>query len=334
MKKKADNSGVRPASLIDTTGLKERILLEAELLTRNRELRNFSSIRDRLGAAGKDANAAYREILSQRDKVAAKLRAMHKAPPAGSKILAPLREVPLLNAPIAPVNFASGIQGIGIGFGYNGVVQAGGLTEGVNVTPGPGATDGIDTQNIGAPTYVEFYGEPTAPAETTNDPTVKYFWLHTWQVLVPFPPPTGPAWLTYRFNVGVDFEVFGEGLGQVMSFVSVGETANLTGPVAITMDLGWPVNADLSQPSELYNGSYGSIFGQVELQRTFEVGATAVPAVAIAVGAVVGLPEGAKVGLVLNNYSGIAISGPPAIVGGYAGGRIAYHVQPQEVLEP
>jgi hypothetical protein len=119
-----------------------------------------------------------------------------------------------------------------------------------------------------------------------------------------------------------------------MSFVSVGETADLTGPVAITTDVGWPVNADLSQPSASYNGSYGLIAGQVEVQRTFAVGAEGVPAVAICVGAVAGLPEGAQLRLLLDQYSAIGISGPPAVAGGYVGGRVAYHVQPQEVLEP
>jgi hypothetical protein len=338
MKKKTDSSGRRPSSpssLIDCTGVQERILLQAELLTRDRELRSFSSIRDRLAAAGKDTNLVYREILAQRDKAAAKLRTMRKVPPASSKIIPPLPEVSLLNAPIAPANFVSGISGIiggAYGFGYSGFVQAGGLTEGVNVTPGQGATGGIDTENVGAPTYVYFDGIPTAPAGAGNDPTVKYFWLHNWQVLVPFPPPTGPSWLTYRFTVGATFDVFGDGAGQVMAFVSVGETANLTGPVAITTDVGWPVNADLSQPGEAYNGSYGSISGQVEVQRTFAVGAAAVPAVAICVGVVVGLPEGAQERFVFDDYSAIGISGPPPFPGGYAGGRIAYYVQPQEVV--
>lgn len=118
-----------------------------------------------------------------------------------------------------------------------------------------------------------------------------------------------------------------------MAFVSVGETANLTGPVAITTDVGWPVNADLSQPGETYNGSCGSITGQVEVQRTLAVGAAAVPAVAICVGAVVGLPEGAQLRLLFDDYSAIGISGPPVVPGGYAGGRIAYYVQPQEMIE-
>jgi hypothetical protein len=209
MKKKAESSGHRPSSLIDSTGLQERILLQAELLTRDRELRNFSAIRDRLGAAGKDANAAYREIQAQRDKVAAKLRTIRKAPPLSSKIVSPPHGVSLLNAPIAPANFASGISGIAggaFGFGYSGFVQAGGLSEGVNVTPGGDTSGGIDTANIGAPTYVEFGGVPSAgpselPGNVPIDPMIRYFWVHNWQVLVPFPPPSGSARLTYAFNV-------------------------------------------------------------------------------------------------------------------------------------
>jgi hypothetical protein len=338
--KKAGSSGRRPP-LIDAIGLQERMLLEAELITRNGEMSNFSAIRDRVAASGKDANEAYREILARRDKVAAKLHKILKSPPVSPRTISPPPGMPLLNAPIAPANFSSGISGIvggGVGFGYSGLVQAGGLTEGVIVTPSGDTSGGIDTQNLGSPTYAEFGGMPKAgpselPGNTPIDPTIRYFWLHTWQVLVPFPAPSGLSRLTYSFNTGANFEIFNGGIGRVMSFVSVGETANLTGPVAITTDAGWPLNADLSQPAPFYNGSYGSLSGEVTVQRTFTVGGGHVPAVAVAVGAVVGLPMMAEVQLVFGEFSSLAIYGSPAFSGDYVGGKIAYHVQPELVAK-
>lgn len=49
MKKKAENSAVALASLIDSTGLKGRVLLEAALPTRSREVRNFLPARTTAG---------------------------------------------------------------------------------------------------------------------------------------------------------------------------------------------------------------------------------------------------------------------------------------------
>jgi hypothetical protein len=61
------------------------MLLEAELATRDGELRNFSLARDRLVAFGKDANAAYRQIFTRRDAVAAKLRRLRTPTPDGPR---------------------------------------------------------------------------------------------------------------------------------------------------------------------------------------------------------------------------------------------------------
>jgi hypothetical protein len=224
----------RPPYEIDTAGLRERIPLEAELITRNSELRNFSVIRDRLVAFGKDANAAYRETLARRDTVAAKLRALRTPTSASPQVVAsPRPNLPLFNAPIAPAKFRPPIVG-GIPFGYSGVVQAGPLSNGINVVPGGDTSGEIITSSIGSPTYVLFNGSlkagPTElPPGEQYDPTIRYFWLRNWQVLVPFPAPSTLAQLTYRFSVGAEFDAFSDGVGTVMSFVSVGETANLTG---------------------------------------------------------------------------------------------------------
>jgi hypothetical protein len=334
---RAASSVAQPPN-VDLAGLQERMLLEAELMTRESELRNFQVVRDRLAAFGRDANGAYRQILAQRDAVAAKLREVRTPPSEPSKIVLPRRELALVEAPIAAANFRLPIVDGIPGFGYSGFVQAGPLSEGSHVLPAGDITGDISTTRLGSPSYVMFSGLPNVgPDEIPPDqydPTIRYFWLHNWQVLVPFPPPSAPSHLTYQFNVGVEFEVFGGSIGTLMSFVSVGETANLTGPVAITTDVGWPVIADLSQPTDSYNGSYGSFSGQTTVQRTFAVGADRVPAVAIAVGAVVGLPMQASVQLSFVNDSSIGIYGSTDYQGDYVGGKIAYHVNPEWVLEP
>jgi hypothetical protein len=335
MSKTESSAGKVPDINLD--GFHERILLEAELITREGELRNFSAIRDRLTSYGKDANAAYRECIARRDTVAAKLRAMPAPPPALTKNVAPHRDLSLLELPIAPANFRNPIVNGLPGFGYSGFVQAGPLSEGVNVVPGGRYVTGdIHTASIGAPTYVDFNGAPSVGPEELPpdqyDPTIRYFWLHNWQVLVPFPAPTGQSRLTYQFNVGVTFEIFNGGIGTLMSFVSVGETANLTGPVTVNADAGWPLIADLSQPNSTYNGFYGSLSGQTSVQRTFAVGAGHVPAVAIVVGAVVGLPMQSEVQLSFGYNSSLGIYGSPAYRGDYVGGKIAYHVTPELVV--
>jgi hypothetical protein len=333
---KADSSISQPPN-IDLAGFKERMLLQAELITRESELRNFASIRDRLAAFGKDANTAYRECLARRDAVAAKLGALRTPAPPPTKNALPRPGLPILEMPIAPANFRNPIVNGLPWFGYSGLVQAGPLSEGVNVVPGGQYVTGdISTANIGSPTYVEFGGVPSVgPDELPPDqydPTIRYFWLHNWQVLVPFPAPTGPSRLTYQFNAGVTFEIFSGGIGTLMSFVSVGETANLTGPVAVTADAGWPLIADLSQPGPSYNGSYGSLSGQTNVQRTFAVGAGHIPAVAIVVGAVVGLPMQSEVQLTFGYNSSLAIYGSSQYPGDYVGGKIAYHVTPELVV--
>jgi hypothetical protein len=99
----------------------------------------------------------------------------------------------------------------------------------------------IVTTNIGTPTDALFSGELSAALVQGSNPTTDHFWLHTWQVLVPFPPPSTLSQLTYQFEVGSLFRMNGDGSGIVLSFVSVGETADLTGPVAITDFAGWPL---------------------------------------------------------------------------------------------
>jgi hypothetical protein len=135
----------------------------------------------------------------------------------------------------------------------------------------------------------------------------------------------------------VNLQIFGDGTGTAMSFVSVGETANLTGPVPVNIDAGWPLIADLSQPTVtngLYNGHYGELWGTTNVQRSFAVGSGGVPAVAIVVGVVIGLPMGASVSLGFAGDSSVGVSGTADYQGEYVGGKIAHYVQPELVAEP
>jgi hypothetical protein len=327
----------RPQPGVDLKGLRERKLLEAEMYCHDGQLREFAPIRDRLVAGGQDATAAYRRLLLRRDAVAAKLRRPPTPVPGGLRPPPPRLDLPLSALPIAPAHYFPGAGVFGLGF--SGAVQMGPLAEGVSVVPGVKDTSGqIVTTSLGAGS-VDFDGWPTAgpdeiPADQF-DPAIRYFWLHNWHVLVPFPAPTAASDFTYRFEVDVLVSLFFRaGFGMFLSFVSVGETANLVPgqDVQPNIDAGWPLIADLNQPTPTYNGSYGSLQGQTTVQRSFVVGAGHVPAAAVVVGAVVGLSMQADVRLFFPDLpaSGIAVRDPQS----FELGRVTFFVKPQPVLQP
>ena len=118
-----------------------------------------------------------------------------------------------------------------------------------------------------------------------------------------------------------------------MSFVSVGETANLARGqhVAFDTSVGWPLVHNLRDTSVAhggnYHGHYGNIIGQLVVQRSFMVPGGQVPAVAIVVGAVGGLSMQAGVRLTFLQDSSIApVESAPD--------RMAYHYLPDMVLAP
>lgn len=278
------------------TGLKELKLLQATLMTCNRQLGNFTPLRDRLGASGQDANAAYRRIESRRDQALAELKKL--MPPAAS-ISSRARTLPpgssVLSFPVSPVIFRPPNWGLG----YSGFVQMGRPYEGIDVIPqGKYPTTGsiysvaLD-ENTSAITFDGdlSVGPASLPANQYS-PDLDYFWIHNWTYLVPFPAPVVLSTFTYSFDVTAlaDIHLLG-GPVTLMCFASIGETANFTGQdVPVTTDAGWPLDADLTQPNatggNLYNGSYGSLTGQVTVQRSFTVGAGETPAVAVVLGAV------------------------------------------------
>ena len=278
------------------TGLKELKLLQATLMTCDRQLGNFTPVRDRLAASGQDANAAYRRIESRRDQALAELK---KLTPPPATISSPARTLPpgssILSLPVAPVVFRPPIWGLG----YSGFVQMGRPYEGIDVIPqGKYPTTGsiysvaLD-ENSSAITFDGdlAVGPASVPANQYS-PDLDYFWIHNWTYLVPFPAPVLTSTFTYSFNVTALADLLlMSGPVTLMCFASIGETANFTGQdVPVTTDAGWPLDADLTQPNatggNLYNGHYGSLTGQVTIQRSFTVSGGQTPAVAVVLGAI------------------------------------------------
>ena len=325
--------------VVETGDMIRRKRLEAELLSLDRQVRTFDRVRDQLTAASQDPSSFYRQLQTRRAALIKDLKAPSAGPPPSKiKKLAPIPEFSksLLTRQIAAARFNAGV-GI-FGFGTSGYVQAAPAEDDVNVVPqGKYPISGEIYDVPGAyPGSVMFDGAlgvgPDEIDPSQYDPTVAYYWLRTWKYLIPFPPPTGRSDLTYRFDAYALVSLLMGGIGQLMSFVSLGETADLMQGVNVTVNIdgGWPINADLSQPTETYNGSYGYIDGSTTVQRTFEVGAGNVPGVAIVVGVAVGLPMQSSLDLYSPGigYSSITIGADDW------DGRIAYSYEPQLVLEP
>jgi hypothetical protein len=119
----------------------------------------------------------------------------------------------------------------------------------------------------------------------------------------------------------------------VWCFVSLGETATLTQGTNVTVNIdgGWPLMADLSQPSDLWNGQYGQFRGQeISIERSFMVGGGHVPGVAVTVGVICGMAM--QNGTLLSFPSDVGSSGN-WISSEYGLGRVAYSYEPQLVAE-
>jgi hypothetical protein len=301
MKKKEKRSYRAPD--VDVKSLKKQKLLEAQLLSLDAQVRNFGCIRDQLTADGQDAGAYYRKIQARRDEIT---KALGKFEVGGTSSLpgpdgSPFKHAdePLLALPIAPARF---IRDLGIfGFGSSGIVQMATASECLNIVAhGKYPSSGEITTVPGDPPGVVHYsawlkvGPESVPPEGF-DPKVDYLWLHSWKYLVPFPPPPVESRLTYRFEVyatsWIEFTGDPRRQGMAMAFVSVGETGSLTvgHDVVPNIGAGWPFVQDLTQPGGAYNGHSGFISGWVPVQRSFIVPGKHVPAVAVVVGAIIGL---------------------------------------------
>lgn len=334
MHKEVEDSAPFPISV---KGLKELKLLEAELLARDAQLRNFTPLRDRLVASGKDANAAYRTIQSRRNDLATQVAKLTPAPVClPTTATGPLRPgTSLLSLAIAPSRL---ITGLGPWFGSSGSVQIGRAQEGINVIPhGKIATSGaISTTGRFPDGAITFGGFPNVSFESDTqafDPNDAYVWLHNWNYLFFFPPPTQLSTLTYTFEVEAFAEPFrNAGSVTLMSFASIGETANFVGvDIPVTTGVGFPLNVDLTQPfsqnGSLWNGLFGTVQGKSIVQRSFDVGAGHTPAVALAVGVATVQDEFSAVNLSFPSSSFISFISPSS-TRNQAPGVVDFHYQP------
>ncbi|TMJ05435.1 MAG: hypothetical protein E6G97_03290 [Alphaproteobacteria bacterium] len=315
----------RQRMLVDVGGLRESRLVEAELSGCQAQLNNFAPIRERLVAGGQDAAAAYRLLVSRRDTLAKKLGGLWKklgsTPQRGPHL--PMGD--LLSLPLDP----GWIRGTQIGLGYSGYTQMPALQEGISVIP-PGryVSGELTTTELGSG-YVNFEGWPSVGpdqiAPNLYDPSIRYFWLRNWHTIVVFPAPVVNCDFTYQFRANAWTTLYhGADPGVLMAFVSVGETANYVGQqVAVNADGGWPWNLDLSQ----LTGFRGSVQGQeVTVRRTLYVRAGQRPAVAIVIGAAVGLPM--MTDLRIGFWGGATLS----LYEGNVAGRVAFSYRPQLVV--
>jgi hypothetical protein len=294
-----DDTRSAPPPGVNLMGFQELKLLQAELLVHDSQLRNFTALRERLVAYGQDANARYRQIEARRDHVMAELKKLTPAPvrpAAGTASVRPLRPGgSLLSLPIAPVRF---IPPIGPWFGYSGTVQMGFASEGATVVPQGKyrCTGSIYTDNLYDTGGIRFNGDLAVGPEgiipgSDYDPSLQYVWLHNWYYLILFPAPVVTSTFTYDFKVEFLADIYRAGFGNVtlLSFISVGETANFVDQdVPVTTDVGWPMVADLTQSysadDSQYNGIYGYLQGQSSGMRSFVVEGGQVPAVAVVLG--------------------------------------------------
>jgi hypothetical protein len=323
----------RQPPAIDTAGLVQRKRAEIELLRVEARLRAFGPAGAWQPGAGDDASRRYRQLDDRRAELAAALAsarpprpgpAASPRPPA-ALLGRPLLGRPLLDRPIAPAVFdpVSGVYG----FGSSGVVQPAPFSPGTSVIPGPPSTGEILTVSSDTELGGVMFTGDLHPARTPDT-----IWLQNWQVLVPFPAPPVRSLFTYSFGVYAVDNLATFAAGQIMSFVSLGETADLTTGEAVPVDIdaGWPIAADLGQPAPGYNGTYGTLDGQVTVQRSFLVSAGQVPGVAVVLGAAAVLDVGAGFGLpfVELGVCGITITSDPPT------GLISYSYQPQLLTAP
>ncbi len=295
----------RPPAL-NVKGLQERKLLQAALIGHEAHLQDFTPLRDRIVASGGDANAAYRQLESQRDQVIAELKKLTPGAvrlTGGATSVGPLRSgSSALSFPIAPARFH---PPLGPYFGYSGMVQMGRASEGTDLTPqlAVQTTGSIYTVGLDDVGGVTFDGYPAVVGHgPVFNQDLKYIWLHSWNYFIPFPAPTVASTFTYSFEVKIGtYLSLSSNPSVVMSFVSVGDTPNFVGDeILVNADVGWPFVVNLMYNYFANGSNYqlpfgGYVQGRSPVQRSFVVEGGQVPAVALVVGVMTTQPEGSQV---------------------------------------
>lgn len=299
-------------------GLKERMLVRASLMNHDAQLRNFTPMRDRLVASGEDPNAKYREIQSARDRLAAEWKNLG---PTASPLLSPA--LPGTSATSLPIAVPRVLGGPGLApwLGYSGTVRMPPAQELENQWPDPYGVSGV----IGTLTDGLL---PNAGVLFTADLRTRAkaeLWLHTWQYLILFPRPVVQSVLTYSFGMGVQVDLMGGfGSATFLSFLSLGETPNLTLEGITVHHDGFPLitNFDHAPPEA----------GGLNVTRSFHVGAGELPAVGVVVGVAAGLSEYSEIYLSpgADNFICLAEAIDPATGIGPVNtrGLVNFHYQP------
>jgi hypothetical protein len=302
----------------------QKRLLEAELLHRSHQLRNFDRFTSMLTAPGEDQGAAYKRLSAARELLRARLRTLDNVRADDAQAMSLVSRGEL----VVPRLGHAG-EGLFV-FGTEGCVALPRASDGISVVPNRSKTFGeIRTSGLGPLGLISFRGEGEDPADgfaslgisTTEES--EQVWLHNWRYVVLFPCTPTEAFLSYTFTVGVVAQLFSEASGLIMAFTSIGEapSASPTSDIVVTTGAGWPLLADVEEPSSFYNGSYGFKQGELTVERTFRVGAGRTPAIAIVVGFVVRLTAG-RLRLSFNGDSTMGIDG----------GRVCYRYTPVPVL--
>jgi hypothetical protein len=319
--------------LISSKGLEQdsqKRLLEAELLHRSHQIRNFDRFKYALTREGEDHAATFKRLSTARDQLLERLRRL----PGTSKTGVRETLASSLSTLVAP-RFGQAGEGPFV-FGTEGCVALPRATDGISIAPSSSVAHGvIRTTEFGPLGSLSFDGEGPSlehPALGVDaDFGNEHVWLHNWRYVVLFPCVTAASTLTYKFTVNVNAELFSEASGLIMSFVSVGEepAASPTSNIVVNIGAGWPLIADVEEPVHYsYNGHYGSIPGSVTVQRTFSVGAERTPAVAIVVGFVARLTSG-ELRLNFERDSGIGFG-----TGIGDAGQVCYRYTPSESALP
>lgn len=321
-------SGKHNAPDVDASETLKVRTLEAQLFSLDAQLRRADVRRT--------TEASREGLLARREELAAELQPLTAPPPderKGAQTTVTRIDESLIRRSVAAAVF-NPVHGT-FGLGTSGVVQVGPASSGVDIVAhGKYPSSGEIVPVPGSPPgEVAFTGHlEVNPHEGELDPEPDYFWLRNWSYLIPFPPPAALSRFTYRFDADALLNIYREHDEAVaMCFVSIGETPDLeTGvSVPVNVPMGWMVQADLTQTTATYNGSWGSFAGRVTVQRSFEVGSRNVPGVAVVVGVIAGLNVFATINLENLLQASTIIIGSSGTIG-----RVEYSYEPILVAEP
>jgi len=304
-------------------------LLEAEMLHRLYQIRNFDRLKYALTKDGEDHAAAFKRLLAARDQLIERLAILRDPPASLPKTDSERATLTYSHSELVAPRFGHAGEGDFV-FGSEGCVAGPRASEGISVVPSSSETHGkIVTTDLTPLGGIGFRSEDKSGQViglgfSDIGSGAERVWLQNWRYVVLFPCVSTASFLTYKFNISVFAQIFRSAAeGLIMSFASIGEEASAspTSNIEVDTPVGWPLIADLEEPGPFYSGHYGVIEGSLGVERTLAVGAGRTPAVALVVGFVVRLTTG-SLSLTFMRDSGIGI------------GQVCYRYTPIPVLAP